>query len=279
MNNSTNWVSHTPDRNQAQDPHLPPPSPPSAFEKFFLPLGDKQDSFAQAANHLTLSKSLRSEVSSVNTQDFATAAEELSQATDTDLDDISIERNFYQDDILGISNNNPEDSSNPMARRKKKTKIVTMSKIPAETILPNQIDPTQTSCTTDDSRHFDVVEHVYEGVKSAWAFGKGVVVFKPFMGVAENVAVKVLSVATGVNSLEDVDKNVKPHLKGIDKDFIDPAILKIWSLIEPIVGKSEDVARSMIALVHKQSMIEEKNKAKESKKANVPEVTTSSSLA
>eukprot|EP01084_Bolivina_argentea_P222231 376197_1 len=99
------------------------------------------------------------------------------------------------------------------------------------------------------------------------------------MGIAENVAVKVLSVATGVNSLDDVDKNVKPHLKGIDKEFIDPAILKIWSLIEPIVGKSEDVARSMIALVHKQSMIEKTNKTEESKKETTPELTTSSTTA
>jgi len=277
MNNSTNWVSHTPDKNQAQDPYQPP-SPPSAFEKFFLPLGNKQESFGQAANHLALSKSFRSEASSINTQDFATAAEELSQATDADLDDISIERNFYQDDILGISHSNPEETSNPMARRKKKTKIVTMSTDPAETIQPNEVGQTET-CTTDDSPHFDVVEHVYEGVKSAWAFGKGVVVFKPLMGIAENVAVKVLSAATGVNSLDDVDKNVKPHLKGIDKEFIDPAILKIWSLIEPIVGKSEDVARSMIALVHKQSMIEKSNETEESKKETTPEVTTSSTTA
>lgn len=278
MSNSTNWVSHTPDRKPQQSQTKP--SPPSAFEKFFIfPLTEDQQAFAQVARQVSESNSRTTrtpEASSVHTQDFDTAVEDISEHED--FDDISIERDIYEHDILGLVSpissireeaQDPEFS--PMgSRRSKKSKSaksVTVS-APTKTMEPTKPEPTPTV----ELAHFDVLDHVYEHAKGAWAFGKGVVVFKPFMGLAEAVAEKAVSIV-GLESLENVDKSIIPHLKGIDKEFIDPAILKIWSLLEPVVGKSEDIAKSMIAMVHKQPKIES-DKAKECKEVTAPEIST-----
>lgn len=157
------------------------------------------------------------------------------------------------------------------------TTTSTMSTEPAT--KPDPV-PTPTPPPTEDPAHFDVLDHVYEGAKSAWAFGKGVVVFAPFMGLAETVAVKAVSIVTGLDSLEAVDQSILPHLKGIDKDFVDPAILKIWSLISPVVGKSEDIAKTMVAMVHKKPKIESSSEpekeemVKESTEVTAPEIST-----
>ncbi len=279
MSNSTNWVSHTPDRKPPQTQNRP--SPPSAFEKFFFPVIEDQQAFTQTARQVSESNSRSQrtlEASSVHTQDFETAAEEISEHEY--FDDISIDRDIYQDDILGLVSpissileeiQEPEHS--PMgSRRSKKSKVAKSATVSVtkKTMEPTKPDPTPTP--TEESAHFDVLDHVYEHAKGAWAFGKGVVVFKPFMGLAEAVAEKAVSIV-GLESLENVDKNIIPHLKGIDKEFIDPAILKIWSLLEPVVGKSEDVAKSMIAMVHKQPKIES-DKVKECKEVTSPEIST-----
>lgn len=290
MSNSKNWVSHTPD-SAPQPQDLPPTSPPSAFEKFFFPLGQDQQAFVLAPSPLSNSNTTSNrpprtpEASSIHTQDFETAAEEISEHED--FDDISIERDIYKDDILGLATPVPrilEETEDPEyshmgSRRSKKSKSaksVSVSAAPTKTMEATKPEPTTTPTPTETPAHFDVLDHVYEGAKSAWAFGKGIVVFKPFMGIAEVVAEKALSVV-GVESLDSVDSIVIPHLKGIDKDLIDPAILKIWSIIEPVVGKGEDIAKSMVAMVHKKPKIEcEKEKAKECAEVSAPELSTPS---
>jgi uncharacterized membrane protein len=121
--------------------------------------------------------------------------------------------------------------------------------------------------TKENKPHFDVVENVYEGAKSVWSFGKGIIIFKPFMGVAEGAATKMLSMTTGVCTLEDADKRIKSTLIGVDEEYIDPAILKLWSVLEPIVGKGDEVFKSVLSFGSKKaSMIKGKEEQKEEQK-------------
>merc|ERR1719223_81180 len=119
---------------------------------------------------------------------------------------------------------------------------------PPTPITPTTVTPPM---GVENKQEFDVVEHVYEGAKSAWAFGKGIFVLSPFMGVAEGAATKMLSLTTGVTSLEDADTHIKSTLSNVDKEFIDPAILKLWAALEPIVGKLEEVLMSVLGVVSK----------------------------
>jgi len=219
------------------NPYVPTLSPPSSFESFLLPLGDQElTAFAQTAVKASSSKrisSVRSTNESVVTDDFASAADNLSTASD--LDDISFDtedqeviQTIYKNDILGLSKVAiPEDLT--------RTKMVSFS-VPIVAAAEKK-DPVQ---------HFDVAEKVYEGVKTAWAFGKGFGLLKPVMNLAEGAAVKVLDMVTGVKDLETVDHNVKPHVVGIDREFLDPAILKVLELVVPLVSKGEELVKSII---------------------------------
>mmetsp|Transcript_4068 Transcript_4068/g.5906 ORF Transcript_4068/g.5906 Transcript_4068/m.5906 type:complete len:346 (+) Transcript_4068:357-1394(+) len=266
-----------------------PPSPPNTFEKFFLPFeatGVDTSTFALAGksiNNTTTATSrkffsshsssiLRSE--SIITDDFASATEDFSLTSD--LDDISLEdtpqKSPIYNDILGqqtILEETPEEEhfNFDMAKRSKRTKNSMSSKptiteptpTPAPAVVEKEITPESESepvpptpepeTPVEETPKFDVVEHVYEGAKSAWAFGKGIIVFKPFMGVAEGAATKVLSITTGISTLEDADKQIKCTLAGVDKEFIDPAILKLWSALEPVIGKGDEVLKTVLGFV------------------------------
>lgn len=317
---SRNWVSHTPDdddkrpqdysstdRNR-QDPNRRAPnkrsspcSPPTPYEKFFLPLED-QSEFFLAASHLsslhhynyfttttttTNNKSESHASESIRTEEFASIVEDLESITsETEFDDISIERNIYKDDILGILQPSIDDKifiEDMASKSKKKVKAVSYdgTSIPApdsssstpptdapvvgqeeatavEAVNVSKDESPAATSSPTDAPHYDVVDHVYEGAKCAWAMGKDVSIFniailKPFMGAAEGVATKILSVAAGVDSLDTVDKNIKPHLKGIDHDLLDPAILKLWNILGPILGKGDEIVKGMVDMVKKKN--------------------------
>mmetsp|Transcript_29468 Transcript_29468/g.34150 ORF Transcript_29468/g.34150 Transcript_29468/m.34150 type:complete len:390 (+) Transcript_29468:138-1307(+) len=244
---------------------------------------------------------------SVLTEDFASAADDLSEHSY--LDDISIEdlgprSSSIFNDILGqgpILEETPEDEEFDMAKRKNykkrtndtstytntttKTKIMSTTPVTANTPSP-LVDakpapsttpaPVPVPTTTEHSPKFDVIENVYEGAKTAWAFGKNIIVFKPFMGVAEGAASKVLSMTTGVSSLEDADTHIKSTLAGVDVDFIDPAILKLWSVLEPIIGKGDDVLKSVLGLASNLPMIEYGKKKEEAMTSTVETIVKES---
>ena len=217
-------------------PYVPTISPPSSFESFLLPLANQDlTAFAQTAIKVSSSRrvsSARSANESVITEDFASAADNLSASSD--LDDISFDeedqeivQTVYKNDILGLSRKEEEEVT-------KTTKMVSFA--------------TETK-EKEETQHFDVAEKVYEGAKTAWAFGKRFGILKPFMNIAEGAAVKVIGLVTGVDSLETVDTNVKPHLVGIDREFLDPAILKVLDLVTPLVSKGEELVKSILGKV------------------------------
>jgi len=249
MTTYSNWVSHTPNKIQsteeeddfvtAVEANPRSPSPPTPFERLFLPLGATDgNTIAQVASR-------------IKHNNFRTPS--LAEFSDA-VDEYSIEShdpipNLYINDALGlaqpsISEDFDEEEEN-MARKSPKVFPSTPG-IPPAPVLEPEAEP---------DAHFNAVENVYEGVKTAWTFGKGIVVFKPFMGMTETVAVKALELATGISSLESADEHIKGHLSGVDKDFIDPAILKIWSLVCPIVGKSEEVVNQIVGRFVKKQIV------------------------
>jgi len=344
MSNSENWVSHTPatttlpqdysnknaspsssskennfEPQQEQEQHRPP-SPPSVFEKFFLPIEDPIG-FAQAAsrinsNNRRTSNSQLNTTESIRTNDFVTAAEdlELDSAIDSDedLNPLSTDNQLYTNDILGLSqppileeheSNNqsstaPEEDKEvqeeePLEKEQEEVsdEPETINMTSQETKISTPLEETTTPVPTEpESPHFDVVDHVYGAYKSVWGFSKEhIIVLKPFMSLTEHVATKILSTATGgsVSSLEVADENITKHIKGIDSDLIDPAILKLWSVVEPLVGKGTEVAEGIMGFIHKKPMIEEEEieatgpeaeetpvKGKESTEVSAPETST-----
>ncbi len=299
---TTNWVSHTPETRRAQDQISPendsfyntvddiPPSPLNAFEKFFLPGLTNINQFAAVAragrNPGNSSAHRRSITDSIRTDDFASAAEELSEAdsdTDSDIDpdQLSIEKALYSD-IFGLSaplveadddsliseedhppnddemasKNRRSKKNKPSSTTESKLKTPSLNQVPSD--KPTSIMESTTTPTPElpesETPHFHVVDHVYEGAKTVWTATKSFPVFTPFMGIAEGVTVKVLSMSTGIDSLKTVDENIKPHVTGIDSDLLDPAIAKVVSLVEAIIGKGDEVLKSIVGLVHKPHM-------------------------
>jgi hypothetical protein len=277
---SSNWVSHTPNKIQpkeeeddfisAIEPNPRSPSPPSAFEQFFLPVGSTDGiTIVQAANRTKRNKiRTPSLAESLRTEDFSDAIDEYSIESESH-DPIP---SLYINDALGLAHpsitEDLDDEEFNMARKKN-------SKANPSKPAPGTPFPSEPLTEEEPTPHFNTVEHVYEGVKSVWTFGKGITVFKPFMGITESVAVKALELTTGVSSLESADEHIKGHLSGVDKDFIDPAILKVWSLVCPIVDKSEEVVNQIVGRFAKKQIFGEKVVLEKVNPEDLePEVTT-----
>lgn len=297
MDHRVSWVSHTPDNlesTQSSEPQdkltrTPPPTPSapapdaspsrnnlgSVIDKFFRPIKltspsreepNQINSTTLPSNRrvifppLAQSSSHRSDIS-LQTQSFASAAEELSLHSSED-DELSIEEHLFQNDLFA-----QEDiiiMSNSNKRRNKTAKIAPITTTTAAAVDADVTSMTDAPATpvlekgnanSSEQPHFDTLDHVYEGVKSAWAFGKNIGIVKPFLGMAESVAVKVIQITTGVESLDALDQNLKPHVSGLDKDLLDPAILAVIKFLEPILGKGSEVVGGMVNLVHKVPLI------------------------
>jgi hypothetical protein len=273
-----------------------PPSPPNTFEKFFLPFettGVDTSTFALAASRIypihtqtptngstpTSRKllSTRSTSPSIVTDDFASATEDISETSDL-LDDISLEDPGHKsnlfNDILGKQTILEEEEHDDDTTVEIPEEFIEDPETMTSTIEPTPAAPVTMEPTEETSPEFDVVENVYEGAKSVWAFGKGIIVFSPFMGVAEGAATKVLSLTTGIASLEDADKHIKSTLSGVDKEFIDPAILKLWSVLEPIIGKGDEVLKGVLGVVSKKVPMLESESTEPTTTATTPVVVS-----
>ncbi len=263
-----------------------PPSPLNPYEKFFLPTVADPIQFAAAARvttHTVTTQNRRSYTSaseaslSIRTEDdFASAAEELSiigtedYSIDPSIDQLSFERALYSD-ILGLSSpiiETEEDQIPPVResfvidemaskdnqKRKNKNKTsfkkedIQSSKLSPPTQDLKMAESTPTT-TEEEHPHFHVVDQVYEGAKTAWSATKSFPIFTPFLGLAEGVTTKVISIAGAGSSLQEVDEKLKPHLTGIDSDLLDPAIEKIVGLVMGVVGKGDEIFKSLLAVV------------------------------
>lgn len=233
----------------------PPLSPATGVESLFL-AGLRTSAISANALAFQLQKnrllgSSGSEHSSFDalTNDFASAVENFDDFAD------------YDDDITPRSTSIPEYNSsddelediftteNSMAKSKSKSTMVAPTTQVAPTPMPPKeplkVAPAATAApVSSDEKHVDAAAHVYEGIKGAWGWGKGVPVVSTFLGISEHVAGKVVGVA-GTN-LEEIDGQVKPKLKDLDNGVFNPAIEAVVGIVLGAGHKAEDIIKPIL---------------------------------
>lgn len=124
--------------------------------------------------------------------------------------------------------------------------------------------------TTDTSAYHDsimttpdVTEKVYEAAKGVWSWGKGVMLLSPFLGLAEGIAGKMVTMAG--SSLEQVDGGITHQLHSLDGQYLNPAIDALVKLLMGTVSKTEEIIKPILQAVMKPLL---KNDAE------APELTT-----
>lgn len=143
---------------------------------------------------------------------------------------------------------NPEEELELFQDASMSTKVApTTTKLPAASTPPSM--KKEKFFPTEAPAHVDAAEKVYDTAKGVWAWGKGVMIVSPFLGLAEGVAGKAAEM-TG-HSLENIDGEVVKQLHGIDDGILNPAIEKIVGIILGAAGKSEDVLGPVIVALLK----------------------------
>jgi len=177
-------------------------------------------------------------INTVATDDFLSAVGNLD-----DLASLSDDDDQYPNIIPELDADTSSDEDEYI-NEKMATKVSTAT--PPPTPMPPKKAPVSPSTTVE--AHPDAAEHVYEGAKGVWAWGKGVPVFSPFMGLAEAVAGKALEV-TGT-TLEEVDQNlITPQLKNLDSGVLNPAIETVVGIVLGAAGKTEEIIKPIIITV------------------------------
>merc|ERR1719253_443830 len=120
--------------------------------------------------------------------------------------------------FLSPSKSNQEDTS------------ITM---PAKTVAKGSF--AKKTPTESEEPHFDAATHIYEGVKNAWTWSRGLPVAGSVLGLYETAALTIVSKTT------DSGKDAA----SLDKEILDPAIAKLMAVIWPGVEKAEDILRCM----------------------------------
>ncbi|CAJ1966549.1 unnamed protein product [Cylindrotheca closterium] len=199
----------------------PPLSPASGAESLFLAGLTTSFSPDDLSKQLRKNQSASSSVSlnTTATDDFMTAA--------GTVDDLFMDLPRERFPIPEM-----DDEDEDMAKKKSN-----------KTTMP----PKEPLTTTTTESHPDAAANVYEGAKGVWAWGKGVAVVSPFMGMAEAVAGKALEVA-GTN-MEALDSNIKPQLKNFDSGILNPAIEKVTEVMLGAAGKAEEIIKPIFVLI------------------------------
>ena len=222
-----------------EDEH-PPLSPATGAESLFL-AGLATSSISARALSEQLRKNSRSiqssgsvvsSVFSVATDDFATAVE-----CENDIVEDQETFNFFGKDSKSIPEIDTEEDSFDDEDSMAKTSTRAPTTIPASTKPPAKV-------MVEPKFEIDAAEKIYEGAKDAWAWGKGVMVVSPFLGMAEGIASKVVQVAG--TDLESLDGQIKPHLSKLDEGILNPAIDAVVGIVLGAVGKSEEILKPII---------------------------------
>jgi hypothetical protein len=118
--------------------------------------------------------------------------------------------------------------------------------------IPESVEETDLSMSTatpstpdEQPMHIDAAEKIYDTAKDVWTWGKGIFFVSPFLGIAEGVAGKVVSVATG-ESLESVDRVVTDQVQTLDDKIFNPAIAFIVQIVLNAAGSTEETLKPII---------------------------------
>ena len=255
-----------------------PVSPPRAAERIFLSdLTVQNIAACDLAEHIHRSGSSTSSSSqrsyrhrSVNLS-IATSANKTDWASATGADDDSLfsdatpklhPTSTRTTDTLQTPFSSPESTDEESAYEKffKKDvlskKIRDLSEVDEETYLDSDMaTPSSTTSTpgkffpSEAPQHLDAAEKVYDTAKGVWAWGKSVVVFKPFLGLTEAMAGKFVGIMG--SDLASVDGIVVDKIHEIDDSLLNPAIAAILGALLGAAGKSEDILKPLIVSILK----------------------------
>jgi len=280
----------------------PPLTPPRPAEQLFMSNLETQNisaaALAQQIHQSFRSPSFRTGTS-VATDDFVTAAGSLqtddfddalfsddtpppAQVSSRSSDTLTLP--FAADDDSDIDSNNFNPFRNPF-RKDALSRNYELNH-PEEEIFKDSNNKMATTTyasvppngggkkffPTEAPTHVDAAEKVYDAAKGAWAWGKGVPVLSPVLGLYEGVAGKAAEIVAG-KSLEGVDGEVVRQLHGLDDGVLNPAIEKIAKILLGVAGKSEDILKPIIiAILKPLGLI--KDTAENPEQTPVPGVTT-----
>jgi hypothetical protein len=273
-----------------EDVHLPA-SPAGPAERLFFMDMLQTDNISAAALAQQIHQSHRSFMASVasiataNTDDFVSARageSRLSDHADADFDDIADQHeNYYRSNDDGLTPFDFDDTpADENIQSPFDTDVLAFTNNARSKSLPNQPetefhDTTEnmSSSANETTMHADPAEKAYDAAKNVWAWGKGVFVLKPFLGMAEGAAGKFVSM-TG-SSLEDLDHKIMPRLQEWDDSLLNPAIQALVNVIMGAVSKSEDIFKPVVMAVLKPIGLikDDKKKKSGSEPENTPKPT------
>ncbi|GKY91047.1 hypothetical protein MPSEU_000077500 [Mayamaea pseudoterrestris] len=225
--------SNTPGMN-VEDLH-PPISPKSSGEEFFF--GGEIDTQTVSATVLSeqLYLTMRARSTATNTvDDFVTAADQEDFMTAI-ADPLSM--NFSHSNF-----------DSPMKDALTFSRSFESDSPPS----PQFHDSNMTSSPTSPARtsyEINPAEKAYVTAKDVWSWGKSVMVFKPFLGIDEGVAGKMVSVVG--SSMSDLDGAVTSNLTKVDDNILNPAIETIVKIVFGAMQKTEDMVKPVIMAVLK----------------------------
>merc|ERR1712129_343959 len=128
-------------------------------------------------------------------------------------------------------------------------KVQAPTTIEEVTITPTKKETEiNTEVKNEETGHFDVSQHVYDGVKNVWGLGCSVGIIRPLLKITEGVAGSGLGMTTGIN-LDNGDEEIKPKLAELDDNIINPAIGKVLEVVTPFVNEGELIIRPIITSV------------------------------
>jgi len=253
-----------------------PPTPKTGIESFFLgELSTERVSAAALAQELRHGRlSSLDDFKTATSDDFKTAkSDQLSladSAADDDGDDTKPKELFTQD-ALELSRDLPiDDTEEEDEPEVTKENISTMATTVTST-TPVTAPTPATSEPADEPMNVDPAEKVYDVAKGIWGWGKGVIIFSPFLGIAEGIAGKV--VETAGSSLEDVDNALTGKLHQLDDGILNPAVKMVVTTVMGAAGKTEAFIKPIILTILKPIDFMIKSKPEESDDTPAPEVT------
>jgi hypothetical protein len=119
-----------------------------------------------------------------------------------------------------------------------------------EADISMDVDAPVTESHVEDgqSMQIDAAETVYDKAKDIWAWGKGLPIVSPFLGLAEGVAGKFVGIATG-QSMESLDRTVTDQLQIFDDAILNPALQRLVQVLLKVSGESEKFVKPIIIQV------------------------------
>lgn len=158
-----------------EDDGHPPPTPPGAMESLFLSGLPTQNISASAlAQQIHIRhRPLSLAGTSIATDDFVSANDDLPQRSPFSLS--------------GNHNNDPTEDQ-PFGND---------ALIHSRQALFSE-EPDKMATTTAETKpldNLDPAEKIYDTAKGVWGWGKGIIIFSPFLGIAEGIAGKIVETA------------------------------------------------------------------------------------